>query len=166
MTTVQLHSFFYNDKDMISDLVILSDFHLESKYFPLKIFFLITHFWEEILEGNPSLVWGELLKPCIDYQPLSSFYLNACDDINHKLHFLSSSSSCSLQRSKPDSYNCCVCDSGSHFVGGGYGLPPQWKVSDEAVILHFCSWCLPYLDLTICLLSTSQSKPGKQRIYQ
>ncbi|KAK2507487.1 hypothetical protein MC885_013634, partial [Smutsia gigantea] len=35
---------------------------------------------------------------------------------------------CRIQRSKPDSYNCCVCDSGSHFVGSGYRLPPQWQL--------------------------------------
>ena len=30
---------FYDDKEIISDLVILSNFHLESKYFLLKMSF-------------------------------------------------------------------------------------------------------------------------------
>lgn len=166
MTTLQTSTLFlYYHKEIISDLVILSNLHLGSKYFSLNMFFFNYTLLRRDIRGKPQPSVGELLKPCIDYRPLSSLYLNASDDVNYKLHFLSSISSCSIQRSKPDSYNCCVCDSGSHFVGSGYGLPPQWKVSDEAVILNFCSWCLPYFDLTIWLLSTSQNKSGKQHIY-
>lgn len=78
---------FYDDKEIIRDLVILSNFHLESKYFLLKMSVQL-HTTEQRYEGEISPRMGELLKPGIHYWLLSSSYLNAYDLFNHGLHFL------------------------------------------------------------------------------
>lgn len=78
---------FYDDKEIIIDLVILSNFHLESKYFLLEMSFQL-HTTEQRYEGEIAAKCGGLLKSRIDYWLLSSSYLNAYDLFNLGLPFL------------------------------------------------------------------------------
>lgn len=77
----------FYDKEIISDLVVLSNFHLENKYFLLKMSFQL-HTVEKRYKGKSQPSVGDLLKPCINYWLLSSSYLNEYDPCNHRLHFL------------------------------------------------------------------------------
>lgn len=51
-----IHSFFYDDKEIVSDLVMLLNFYLESKYFLLKMPFQLQifekgHYGEILAKG-------------------------------------------------------------------------------------------------------------------
>lgn len=49
---------FYDDKEIISDLAILSNFHLESKYFLPKMSLQLYTVEQSYEGGNRGQVWG------------------------------------------------------------------------------------------------------------